>query len=77
MDYAYIWVRIYRFKDGHEMLVSYRNTWVYIHSGVVDVEADEETGEYEILQAVNCHDTGKVLYYDGARGQMIGDNNGL
>lgn len=41
-------------------------------SGVLDLEIDEETGEMEILKVVNCHDTGKVIFLDGARGQIIG-----
>lgn len=41
-------------------------------TAVVDVAVDEETGDMEILQLVQCHDAGKVIYRDGARGQMIG-----
>ena len=39
---------------------------------VVDVEIDPETGEYSIIQIVHCHDTGKVIHYQSARGQFIG-----
>ena len=41
-------------------------------SGVVDVEVDDETGEVRVLQIVNCHDTGKVIHMNSARGQVIG-----
>jgi len=41
-------------------------------SAVADVEVDEETGEIRLLQLVNCHDSGRVMHYDSARGQMIG-----
>ena len=40
--------------------------------GVVDVEVDEETGEVKVLQIVHSHDTGKVINYQSARGQIIG-----
>lgn len=41
-------------------------------SGVVDVEVDEETGEVRVLRIVNCHDTGKVIHMNSARGQVMG-----
>ena len=41
-------------------------------ASVADVEVDEETGEVRLLQLVNCHDSGRVMHYDSARGQMIG-----
>lgn len=41
-------------------------------SAVADVEVDPETGEVRVLQIVNCHDSGKVIHYDSARGQIIG-----
>ncbi len=39
---------------------------------VCDVELDLETGEYRILQLVQAHDTGSVIHYPSARGQMLG-----
>lgn len=39
---------------------------------VCDVEVDGETGEVKILNIAQAHDTGKVLSYESARGQMIG-----
>ena len=41
-------------------------------SAVADVEVDEETGEVKVLQIINCHDSGRVMHYGSARGQMIG-----
>lgn len=41
-------------------------------SGVADVAVDETTGEIQVLQLVVCHDAGKVIYRDGALGQLIG-----
>lgn len=41
-------------------------------STVADVEVDEETGEFKILQIISCHDIGKVVNYQSARGQIIG-----
>ncbi len=39
---------------------------------VVDVELDKETGQFRVLQLIHCHDTGKVIHYQGARGQVLG-----
>lgn len=39
---------------------------------VVDVEVDMDTGETKVLQVVSCLDIGKIIHYDGARGQMLG-----
>ena len=72
MDYCYIWGKNLSVQGWYEGPFPTETRGFTFISGLVDVEVDEETGEYEILQAVNCHDTGKVLYYDGARGQMIG-----
>lgn len=41
-------------------------------AGAVDIDVDEETGEVEVRRLVNVHDSGKVIHYDSARGQMIG-----
>lgn len=41
-------------------------------SGVADVAVDERTGEVKVLQLTVCHDAGKVIYRDGALGQLIG-----
>ena len=41
-------------------------------AGVVDVEVDEDTGDIKVLQIVHCHDSGKVVHYESARGQIIG-----
>lgn len=41
-------------------------------SCVADVEVDEETGEIKVLQIVHCHDSGKVIHYESARGQILG-----
>ena len=39
---------------------------------VADVEVDEETGEVKVLQIVHCHDIGRVIQPEGARGQVLG-----
>lgn len=39
---------------------------------VADVEIDEETGELKVLQVVHCHDIGKVIHPESARGQILG-----
>lgn len=39
---------------------------------VADVEIDEETGELKVLQIVHCHDIGKVIHPESARGQILG-----
>ncbi len=39
---------------------------------VADVEIDDDTGEVTVLQVVHAHDTGKVIHYESARGQVIG-----
>lgn len=41
-------------------------------SGLVDVAVDELSGDVEILQFVICHDAGKIIYHDGALGQIYG-----
>lgn len=39
---------------------------------VADVEIDEETGDVKVLQIVHCHDIGRVIQPEGARGQILG-----
>ncbi len=39
---------------------------------VCDIEFDPQSGEYRILSVVQAHDSGKVIHYDSARGQMLG-----
>lgn len=39
---------------------------------VSDVEVDEETGEIRVLQVLHCHDIGKVIHAESARGQILG-----
>lgn len=41
-------------------------------ASAVDVEIDEETGELKVLKVVNCHDIGKAIHPDSARGQILG-----
>ena len=41
-------------------------------AAVADVEIDEETGSCKVLQIVHCHDTGRVIHYESARGQILG-----
>lgn len=41
-------------------------------SALADVAVDEKSGDIEVLQLIACHDAGKVIYPDGARGQMYG-----
>lgn len=72
MDYCYIQGKNLSVQGWYEGPFPTETRGFTFLSGVVDVEVDEETGEYEVLQVFNCHDSGKVLYHDGARGQMIG-----
>lgn len=44
---------------------------VYV-TAVVDLEVDMQTGQIEILQVVNSHDTGKALNPLNVRGQLVG-----
>ena len=39
---------------------------------VADVAVDEETGELQVRQLIQCHDIGKVIHYASARGQLLG-----
>nr|WP_325196369.1 xanthine dehydrogenase family protein molybdopterin-binding subunit [uncultured Oscillibacter sp.] len=39
---------------------------------VADVEIDEETGDVKVLQIVHCHDIGRVIQPESARGQILG-----
>lgn len=39
---------------------------------VADVAVDDETGEVEVLQLLQCEDTGKIIHYPSALGQMLG-----
>lgn len=41
-------------------------------STVADVEIDEESGEIKVLQVISCHDIGKTINYQSARGQILG-----
>ncbi len=41
-------------------------------STVADVEIDETTGQVKVLQVVSCHDIGKAIHYESARGQILG-----
>jgi CO/xanthine dehydrogenase Mo-binding subunit len=58
---AYHWFRATHAEYGH----------VYV-TALVDLEVDTETGQVEILQVVNSHDTGKALNPLNVRGQLIG-----
>jgi CO/xanthine dehydrogenase Mo-binding subunit len=41
-------------------------------SALVDVEVDERTGAIQVLKIINCHDIGKVLNENSAKGQLTG-----
>lgn len=41
---------------------------------VADVAVDEETGEVEVLQILQCEDVGKVIHFESARGQLLGSS---
>lgn len=58
---AYHWFRATHAEYGH----------LYI-TALVDLEVDMETGQVEILQVVNSHDTGKALNPLNVRGQLVG-----
>jgi CO/xanthine dehydrogenase Mo-binding subunit len=58
---AYHWFRATHAEYGH----------LYV-TALVDLEVDLETGQVEILQVVNSHDTGKALNPLNVRGQLIG-----
>jgi CO/xanthine dehydrogenase Mo-binding subunit len=58
---AYHWFRATHAEYGH----------LYV-TALVDLEVDLETGQIEILQVVNSHDTGKALNPLNVRGQLIG-----
>lgn len=58
---AYHWFRATHAEYGH----------LYV-TALVDLEVDMETGQVEIIQVVNSHDTGKALNPLNVRGQLIG-----
>jgi len=58
---VHYWFRAKHAEYGH----------LYV-TALVDLEVDEETGQIEILQVVNSHDTGKALNPLNVRGQLIG-----
>jgi CO/xanthine dehydrogenase Mo-binding subunit len=58
---AYHWFRATHAEYGH----------LYV-TALVDLEVDLETGQIEIVQVVNSHDTGKALNPLNVRGQLIG-----
>jgi len=72
MDYSYVEGKDLSAHGWYEMTFPEETRGFTFISGVVDVEVDEETGEIKVLQTVNCHDIGKVIYEDGARGQLLG-----
>lgn len=72
MDYCYIQGKNLSASGWYEMNSKNEIKGFTFISGLVDLAVDEETGDIELLRVVNCHDAGKVIYYDGARGQMIG-----
>lgn len=61
---AYHWFRATHAEYGH----------LYV-TALVDLEVDLETGQIELLQVVNSHDTGKALNPLNVRGQLIGGGN--
>lgn len=58
---AHHWFRATHAEYGH----------LYV-TALVDLEVDPETGQVELLQVVNSHDTGKALNPLNVRGQLIG-----
>ncbi|MBI3738875.1 MAG: xanthine dehydrogenase family protein molybdopterin-binding subunit, partial [Chloroflexi bacterium] len=58
---AYYWFRSTHAEYGH----------LYV-TALADIEVDIETGQIEVLQVVNSHDTGKALNPLNVRGQLIG-----
>jgi CO/xanthine dehydrogenase Mo-binding subunit len=58
---AHYWFRATHAEYGH----------VYV-TALVDLEVDMETGQIEVVQVVNSHDTGKALNPLNVRGQLIG-----
>jgi CO/xanthine dehydrogenase Mo-binding subunit len=58
---AYHWFRAAHAEYGH----------LYV-TAIADIEVDVETGQIEVLQVVNSHDTGKALNPLNVRGQLIG-----
>jgi CO/xanthine dehydrogenase Mo-binding subunit len=58
---AHYWFRASHAEYGH----------LYV-TALADVEVDLETGQVEVLQVVNSHDTGKALNPLNVRGQLIG-----
>ena len=58
---AYHWFRATHAEYGH----------LYV-TAIADIEVDVETGQIEVLQVVNSHDTGKALNPLNVRGQLIG-----
>jgi len=72
MDYAYqegINLETHGWFEGKDLVERIGVTFM---SGLVDVEIDEETGEIKVLKIVNCHDCGKLINPQGARGQIVG-----
>ena len=72
MDYCYyqgVNLTVNGWFEGSDPVEKHGITFM---SGAVDVEIDEETGELKVLKVVNCHDIGKAIHPDSARGQVVG-----
>ena len=72
MDYCYIQGKNLSVSGWFEGPDPTDRAGVTFMAGIVDVDVDEETGEVEVRKVVNCHDVGKVLHYESARGQLVG-----
>lgn len=72
MDYCYyhgVNLTVSGWFEGSEPVEKHGVTFM---SGIIDVEIDEETGDYRVLKQVTVHDVGKAIHPESARGQMIG-----
>lgn len=72
MDYCYyngVNLTVNGWFEGSDPVEKHGITFM---SGVMDVEIDEETGELKVLKVVNCHDIGRAIHPDSARGQIVG-----
>ncbi len=72
MDYCYyhgVNLTVSGWFEGSDPVEKHGITFM---SGAVDIEIDEETGELKVLKVVNCHDIGKAIHPDSARGQVLG-----
>lgn len=72
MDYCYYHGVNLTVNGWFEGVGSVEKHGITFISGAVDVEIDETTGALNILKVVNCHDIGKAIHPDSARGQNIG-----